>query len=79
MSFLTFFRIFIVPIKFVLIALSKFIFELEKKRDELNKVFQSDNQDPDIIIQASKDMKGIIAELDEKEMRWLELSELVDI
>jgi ATP-binding cassette subfamily F protein uup len=55
------------------------IFELEKKRDELNKVFQSDNQDPDIIIQASKDMKGIIAELDEKEMRWLELSELVDI
>ena len=52
---------------------------LEKKRDELNKVFESNNQDPDTIIQASKDIKIIIAELDEKEMRWLELSELGDI
>ena len=52
---------------------------LEKKRDELNKVFESDNQDSDTIIQASKDIKIIIAELDEKEMRWLELSELGDI
>lgn len=52
---------------------------LEIKRDELNKVFESDNQDADTIIQASKDIKIIIAELDEKEMRWLELSELGDI
>ena len=52
---------------------------LEKKRDELNKVFESNNQDADTIIQASKDIKIIIAELDEKEMRWLELSELGDI
>ena len=52
---------------------------LEKKRDELNKVFESDNQDADTIIQASKDIKIILAELDEKEMRWLELSELGDI
>ncbi|MDG1881115.1 MAG: ABC-F family ATP-binding cassette domain-containing protein [Schleiferiaceae bacterium] len=52
---------------------------LEKKRDELNKVFESNNQDPDTIIQASKDIKIIITELDEKEMRWLELSELGDI
>jgi ATP-binding cassette subfamily F protein uup len=52
---------------------------LEIKRDELNKVFESDNQDSDTIIQASKDIKIIIAELDEKEMRWLELSELGDI
>ena len=52
---------------------------LEKKRDELNKVFESDKQDSDTIIQASKDIKIIIAELDEKEMRWLELSELGDI
>ena len=52
---------------------------LEIKRDELNKVFESDNQDADTIIQASKDIKIILAELDEKEMRWLELSELGDI
>ena len=52
---------------------------LEKKRDELNKVFESDKQDSDTIIQDSKDIKIIIAELDEKEMRWLELSELGDI
>ena len=59
-------------------SLSGEIAELEKKREELNKVFESDNQDSDTIIQASKDIKGIVAELDEKEMRWLELSEIVD-
>lgn len=52
---------------------------LEKKRDELNKVFETNSQDSDAIIQASKDIKIIVAELDEKEMRWLELSELENI
>ncbi len=48
---------------------------LEARRDALNKVFEGNDQDPDEVIRAAAEIKEVIAELDEKEMRWLELSE----
>ena len=48
---------------------------LEARRDALNKVFEGTDQDPDEVIRAAAEIKEVIAELDEKEMRWLELSE----
>ena len=48
---------------------------LEKRRDELQAVFQSSEQDPQEIESAAAEIKIVLATLDEKEMRWLELSE----
>ena len=48
---------------------------LETRRDELNKVFEGTDQDPDEVLRAAAEIKEILAALDEKEMRWLELSE----
>lgn len=48
---------------------------LETRRDELNKVFEGTDQDPDEVLRAAAEIKEVLAALDEKEMRWLELSE----
>jgi ATP-binding cassette subfamily F protein uup len=48
---------------------------LEARRDELNKVFEGTDQDPDEVLRAAAEIKEVLAALDEKEMRWLELSE----
>ena len=48
---------------------------LEVRRKELNDVFESNQQDADQLVKASEEIERIIAELDQKEMRWLELSE----
>tara|TARA_B100000780_G_scaffold279108_1_gene255645 strand:+ start:372 stop:2243 length:1872 start_codon:yes stop_codon:yes gene_type:complete len=50
--------------------------DLEVRREELNKVFESTEQIPDELIEASKKIKKIVSEIDNKEMRWLELSEI---
>ena len=48
---------------------------LEARRDELNAVFEGTDQDPEEVAAAAEEIKEVLAELDEKEMRWLELSE----
>ncbi|MEJ6760061.1 MAG: ABC-F family ATP-binding cassette domain-containing protein [Flavobacteriales bacterium] len=48
---------------------------LEDRREELNEIFESNKQDPDQLVKASEEIERIITELDQKEMRWLELSE----
>ncbi|MEJ6820868.1 MAG: ABC-F family ATP-binding cassette domain-containing protein, partial [Flavobacteriales bacterium] len=48
---------------------------LEDRREELNQIFESNKQDPDQLVKASEEIERIITELDQKEMRWLELSE----
>lgn len=48
---------------------------LEVRREELNDIFESNQQDADQLVKASEEIERIIAELDQKEMRWLELSE----
>ena len=48
---------------------------LEKRRDELQAIFQSSEQNPQEIESAAAEIKIVLATLDEKEMRWLELSE----
>ena len=51
---------------------------LEARRDALNSVFEGTDQDPDEVLRAAAEVQEVIAELDEKEMRWLELSEFAD-
>ena len=51
---------------------------LEARRDTLNSVFEGTDQDPDEVLRAAAEVQEVIAELDEKEMRWLELSEFAD-
>lgn len=51
---------------------------LELRRDELNAVFESAEQDADQIAAAAEEIKQVLALLDEKEMRWLELSEYAE-
>jgi len=51
---------------------------LEARRDALNSVFEGADQDPDEVLRAAAEVQEVIAELDEKEMRWLELSEFAD-
>jgi ATP-binding cassette subfamily F protein uup len=48
---------------------------LEARRDVLNRVFEGAEQDPEEVAAAAEEIKEVLAELDEKEMRWLELSE----
>lgn len=48
---------------------------LEVRRKELNDIFERNQQDADQLVKASEEIERIIAELDQKEMRWLELSE----
>lgn len=48
---------------------------LEARRDALNAVFVSSDQDPDEVAAAAAEIKEVLTQLDEKEMRWLELSE----
>lgn len=48
---------------------------LERRRDELNAIFESSTQDAEAVAQAAEEIKTVLEELDEKEMRWLELSE----
>ncbi len=48
---------------------------LEDRRDALNAVFEGAEQDPEEVAAAAEEIKEVLAELDEKEMRWLELSE----
>ncbi|NDH90732.1 MAG: ATP-binding cassette domain-containing protein [Flavobacteriia bacterium] len=49
---------------------------LETRRDALNAVFESADQDPDEVAKAAAEIQEVLDALDEKEMRWLELSEL---
>jgi ATP-binding cassette subfamily F protein uup len=48
---------------------------LEARRDELNAVFESSHQEPSEVEAAASEIKLVLKALDEKEMRWLELSE----
>ena len=41
----------------------------------LNAVFEGAEQDPEEVAATAEEIKEVLAELDEKEMRWLELSE----
>jgi ATP-binding cassette subfamily F protein uup len=49
---------------------------LEARRDALNAVFESQEQDPEEVAKAAAEIQEVLDALDEKEMRWLELSEL---
>ena len=51
---------------------------LEAKRDALNAVFEGIDQDPEEVVRAAEEIKVVLAELDEKEMRWLELAEFAN-
>jgi hypothetical protein len=44
----------------------------------LNAVFEGTDQDPDEVARAATEIKAVLAALDEKEMRWLELAEFAD-
>lgn len=56
-------------------ALPGEIAALEARRDELNAVFESEEQDPEAIAAAAEELPRVLSALDAKEMRWLELSE----
>ena len=55
--------------------LEKEIAKLEKKKDELTLQLSNATTDAEEIIQTSEEIGKVIEELDEKELRWLELSE----
>ena len=55
--------------------LPKEIAALETRRDELNAVFESSHQEPSKVEAAAEEIKIVLKALDDKEMRWLELSE----
>ena len=55
--------------------LPKEIAALETRRDELNAVFESSHQEPSKVEAAASEIKIVLKALDDKEMRWLELSE----
>ncbi|MBQ2591025.1 MAG: ABC transporter ATP-binding protein, partial [Paludibacteraceae bacterium] len=57
-------------------ALDADINALETEKAEIEKAFADGLSDPDKITELSKRLEVINAELDEKSMRWLELSEL---
>jgi ATP-binding cassette subfamily F protein uup len=59
-------------------ALPEEISVLEAERDALNAVFESTDQDPDAVARAAAEIKVVLAALDNKEMRWLELAEFAD-
>ncbi len=59
-------------------ALPEEIAALEAKRDALNAVFEGIDQDPEEVVRAAEEIKVVLAELDEKEMRWLELAEFAN-
>jgi ATP-binding cassette subfamily F protein uup len=59
-------------------SLPEEIAALEEKRDALNAVFESEDQDPEEVARAATEVKEVLAALDEKEMRWLELAEFAD-
>ena len=59
-------------------SLPEAIAALEAERDALNAVFEGTNQDPEAVAQAATEIKAVLAALDEKEMRWLELAEFAD-
>ena len=42
----------------------------------MNAVFESQEQDPEEVAKAAAEIQEVLDALDEKEMRWLELSEL---
>ena len=51
---------------------------LEAERDALIAVFEGTKQGPEAVAQAATEIKAVLAALDEKEMRWLELAEFAD-
>ena len=59
-------------------SLPEEIAALEEKRNALNAVFEGTDQDPDEVARAATEIKAVLAALDEKEMRWLELAEFAD-
>ena len=50
--------------------------QLGEKQTELTEALQSGGLDTDALIKTSADLEALISEIEEKEMRWLELSEL---
>jgi ATP-binding cassette subfamily F protein uup len=50
--------------------------KLGDKQTELTEALQSGGLDTDALIKTAADLEALISELEEKEMRWLELSEL---
>ncbi len=50
---------------------------LEKEKSTIEQLLSGEEQDPDKIMQASQRIGEIMALLDEKELRWLELDELM--
>lgn len=55
--------------------LEKEIAKLEKKKDELTVQLSNATTDAEELVQTSEEIGKVIEELDEKELRWLELSE----
>ena len=49
--------------------------KLEKRRDEINKQFESGIEDSDKVMKLSDELGEIIEDLETKSDRWLELSE----
>jgi ATP-binding cassette subfamily F protein uup len=48
---------------------------LEKRKKELTELFEAGSSDAEMLMRLSAEMENLMAELEEKEMRWLELSE----
>ena len=58
-------------------GLEKSMAELEKRKAEINELMLSGISDAEEITNLSKELASINDDLEEQEMRWLELSELV--
>ena len=58
-------------------GLEKSIAQLEKRKAEINELMLSGISDAEEITKLSKELASINDDLEEQEMRWLELSELV--
>lgn len=55
------------------------ISNLETKKSKLTETLSLPNQSHEELAQTAKEVEEITAQLEEKEMRWLELSELMDV
>jgi len=60
------------------IDLEKTLPKLEARKAELMAIMESGTNDAQLLMQSSQDMQKLMQELEEKEMRWLELCEFME-
>ncbi len=52
--------------------------KLEAEKDEINMIFQEPSTDHETLSKLSKRMNELVQEIEEKEMRWMELMEKIE-